>query len=71
MDLVKRDRRYLLDNLPKGTVIYDPLLGWPIACHSKESLSDADKYVWLKKTLNSFANVLRPRLRKWYEETRP
>jgi hypothetical protein len=69
MDLVKRDRRHLLDNLPKDTVIFDPSLGWPIACKIQDSLSDAEKYAWLRKTLNSFVNVLRPRLRKWYEET--
>jgi hypothetical protein len=39
-----RDRRHLLDNLPKNTVIFDPSLGWPIACKIQDSLSDAEKY---------------------------
>ncbi len=66
---IKRDRRYLLDNLPKGTVV-NPRDGWPVLIQNVAQLSDADRRAWLKKTLNSFANVLRPRLRKWYEETR-
>jgi hypothetical protein len=68
--LAKRDRNYLLDRLPKGTVINDPELGWPVAIKNLEALADSEKYAWLEKNLNAFANVLRPRLRKWYEESR-
>jgi hypothetical protein len=67
---IKRDRQHLLDNLPNGTVINDPQLGWPISILNREPLSNADKYAWLAKNLNAFVNVLRPRLRKWYEESR-
>jgi hypothetical protein len=31
--------------------------------------SDDEKRAWIMETMNTFANVLRPRLRKWYEET--
>jgi hypothetical protein len=67
--LIKRDKRYLLENLPKGTII-DASEGWPIILKNDGSLSDVDRKAWLVKTLNAFANVLRPRLRKWYQETR-
>jgi hypothetical protein len=33
-----------------------------------QPMSDVDRRAWLVKTLNAFANTLRPRLRKWYEE---
>jgi hypothetical protein len=66
---VKRDREFLLDSLPKGTVI-DSRGDWQISYGTQEVLSDADKYAWLKKALNAFVNVLRPRLRSWYEEFR-
>jgi hypothetical protein len=69
-ELMRKDKKYLTDNLPKGTIV-DPRAGWPIVLKNEDSLSDADRYAWLKKTLNEFANVLRPRLRKWYEETQP
>ena len=66
---VRRERRALIDELPDGTEIRsgtDPR----IAVSEFELSSDAEKYNWLKKTLNTFVNAMRPRLRKWYEETR-
>jgi hypothetical protein len=68
--MLRRDKKYLLDNFPKGTVV-DPKISWPIICKNEVSLPDDARYTWLTKTLNEFANVLRPRLRKWYEEMRP
>jgi hypothetical protein len=67
-ELMKRDKRYLVDHLPIGTII-DFRSGWPIVLKNEELQSDSDRYSWLKTTLNEFVNVLRPRLRKWYEET--
>lgn len=66
-EFIKRDRRYLLDNLPEGTVV-DAREGWPVVLKNVELLSDADRHAWLAKTLNAFVNVLRPRLKKWYED---
>jgi hypothetical protein len=68
--LAKRDKQYLLDNLPKGTVVNDPRLGWPVAVTNQQLSTDAEKYAWLKENLNAFVNVLRPQLRKWHEEMR-
>jgi hypothetical protein len=68
-ELIKRDKRHLLEGLPKGTIV-DASEGWPIILKNDGSLSDVDRKAWLVKTLNAFANVLRPRLRKWYQETR-
>jgi hypothetical protein len=65
---IRRDKRYLLDNLPKGTVV-DARAAWPIVLKNVEAMSEVDRRAWLVKMLNAFANVLRPRLRKWYEET--
>jgi hypothetical protein len=68
---VKRDKRHLKDNLSLGTIV-DPEQSqhwWPIVCINENPLSDDDKRAWLARTLNTFVNVLRPRLRKWYEET--
>jgi hypothetical protein len=64
---LRRDRRYLLDNLPKDTVI-EPSHNWPIVLQDFEAQTDSDRHQWLKKALNSFVNVLRPRLKKWYDE---
>jgi hypothetical protein len=63
---LKRERRDLLDKLPKGTEfkVGDK---WPITLYDNRE-SDDDKRAWIKERLNDFANVLRPRLRKWYEE---
>jgi hypothetical protein len=66
--MVRRDKQFLLENLPKGTVI-DPKSVWPIVLKNEDAMPDAARYAWLKTTLNEFANVLRPRLRKWFEET--
>jgi hypothetical protein len=68
--LASRDSQLLLKNLPKGTIINDPDLGWPVAIKSQEHLEDSEKYVWLIKNLNAFVNVLRPHLKKWYDEIR-
>jgi hypothetical protein len=68
-DLIRRDKTRLLANLPKGTVI-DPKAGWPIVLKNEEPMSDSQRHAWLKTTLNEFANVLRPHLKKWYEERR-
>jgi hypothetical protein len=65
---LRRDKKHLLDRLPKGTVI-DTENGWPIVIKNETAMTDADRYAWLKKTLNTFANALRPHLRKWNEET--
>jgi len=67
-EFVKRDRRHLENNLPAGTIV-DPRQAWLIACRNQDPLSDDDKRDWLARTLNTFVNVLRPHLRKWYKET--
>jgi hypothetical protein len=59
---------YLLQELPDGTIV-NSRSDWPIN-KSEAVLSEAERYIWLKKTLNDFVNVLRPRLKKWYQETR-
>lgn len=66
--LIKSDQRYLREALPAGTVI-DPAEDWPIVLKNLAVMSEADRRVWLTKTLNIFVNVLRPRLRKWHEES--
>jgi len=65
---LKRERRSLLNELPEGTEIK---FGekWPIQIYEFDIESDDEKRVWIMKTMNTFANVLRPRLKKWYEET--
>jgi len=65
---LKRDETYLLDSLPKDTII-DVKSAWPIILKQYNPLPDKARQSWLIQTLNEFANVLRPRLRKWYEET--
>lgn len=63
---IKADRRYLLEHLPKGTII-DPGGLWPVVLKNAAVLSDSERYMWLQKALNEFVNVLRPRLRRWFE----
>jgi hypothetical protein len=64
---LKRERLSLLNELPRGTEIR---IGhhWPIMLYRDGFKSDRQKQEWIIKTMNRFANVLRPRLRKWYEE---
>lgn len=66
--MLTRDRKNLLENLPKGTVI-DIRNAWPIMLKNENTIPDDARYTWLTKALNEFANVLRPRLRKWHDET--
>jgi len=64
---LKRERASLLTDLPKGTVIRAGDCSIVIDEWGLES--DDEKRAWIMKTMNMFANVLRPRLRKWYKET--
>jgi hypothetical protein len=66
---LKRERKSLLNELPEGTRIK---IGdkWPITIYEVDIESDDEKRAWIMKTMNTFANVLRPRLKKWYEEAR-
>ena len=66
---LKRERRVLLNELPKGSEIK---IGdkWPIQIYEDDIESDDEKRAWIMKTMNTFANVLRPRLKKWYDEMR-
>jgi hypothetical protein len=65
---LKRDRSSLLKEFPDGTEI--AIGNCSIQLDEFDVESDDDKREWIKKTLNTFVNVLRPRLRRWYEETR-
>jgi len=65
---VKREIRALRDELPEGAEVSSDDYSVIIERHDLET--DNEKRAWLTKTLNEFANVLRPRLRKWYSETR-
>jgi hypothetical protein len=62
---LKRDRTALLNELPKGTEIK----AGTIQIYECDIESDDEKRAWIMKTMNTFANVLRPRLRKWYADT--
>ncbi len=42
----------------------------PFTIYEVDIEPDDEKRVWIMKTMNTFANVLRPRFKKWYEETR-
>jgi hypothetical protein len=64
---LRRERDSLLRALPKGTEVNAGSCKIAIAEFDMES--DDDKREWIMKTLNDFANVLRPRLRKWYQES--
>src|SRR5262249_48729739 len=54
--MLRRDKKHLLDNLPKNTVI-DLKHAWPIILKNEEALSDKARQDWLIKSLNQFANV--------------
>ncbi len=64
---LRRERDSLLRALPKGTEVNAGSCKIAIAEFDLES--DDEKREWIMKTLNAFANVLRPRLRKWYQES--
>jgi hypothetical protein len=65
---LKRDRTALSNELPKGTEIKTGNK-WPIQIYECDIESDDEKRAWIMKTMNTFANVLRPRLRSWYADT--
>jgi hypothetical protein len=62
---IKHEKQYLVDNLPPGTR-FDLDGDWPIVLKQTGARSDTERYDWLKGTLNSFVNVLRPRLKEWH-----
>lgn len=64
---LKRDRKKLVDQFPAGTRI--DVGDCLIALDTVDLDTDDEKRAWIIKTLNIFANVLRPHLRRWYAET--
>jgi hypothetical protein len=64
---LRRERDSLMRVLPKGTEINAG--NCIIAAAEFDLDSDDEKKEWIVRTLNAFANVLRPRLRKWYQES--
>jgi hypothetical protein len=65
---LKRERAALLAELPKGTEIDTGDCSVYIYVDGPDS--DHEKRAWIMKTMNAFVNVLRPRLKKWYTESR-
>jgi hypothetical protein len=65
---LNRERKALLSELPDGTEI--EISDCYISVVESDLESDDERRAWIIKTLNAFSNVLRPRLRRWYEETR-
>ena len=65
---LKRERTALLSELPDGTEI--EISDCYISVVESDLESDDEKRAWIIKTMNAFSNVLRPRLRRWYEEAR-
>ena len=65
---VKRERQALLRELPDGAQILE-VEDWPIYIGNFDLRSDEEKRLWIMKTINACVNVLRPRLKKWYEES--
>jgi hypothetical protein len=65
---LKQERLSLLKELPKGTEIRNDH-HFPIMLYRDGFRSDRQKREWIVKTMNRFVKVLRPRLRKWYEES--
>ena len=63
---IKRDRADLASELPAGTQIHDGTFG--LLLRNDDLASDNEKYAWLQKNLNAFANALRPRLKAWHQE---
>lgn len=61
-----RERQALLRDLPRDTEVI--AADCVVALDEFSCTSDAQKHEWLRKTLNAFANALRPRLRKWYAQ---
>jgi hypothetical protein len=64
---LKEERSNLLKDLPKGTEIRTGH-HWPIMLYKDGFKSDRQRRQWLIKTINKFVNVLRPCLRRWYDE---
>lgn len=66
---LRRDRSHLLERLPKGTAVYVRGDEAHLQVENDRLVNDDQRRAWLKMTLNEFVNVLRPQLKKWYEES--
>ena len=66
---LKQERASLWKELPKGTEI-EAGHYYPIRFNRSSFKSHHDRQRWIMSTMNAFAKVLRPRLRRWYEQTR-
>jgi hypothetical protein len=67
-DQLRRKRPRLLKELPRDTEIR-PGHRWPITLYNDRFKSEKQRREWIIKTINVFVAVLRPRLRKWHQET--
>ena len=65
---LSRERASLLKNLPEGTEIRNGHR-YPLMLYHDGFRSDRQRQEWIIRTMNRFVKVLRPRLRKWYEES--
>lgn len=65
-DFIKRHRRLLEKELPRETEIY-PKEDWSIVLRNEQAMPDKERQAWLRRNLNAFVNVLRPRLATFYE----
>jgi hypothetical protein len=65
-DFINRHRRLLEKELPPETRI-EPKEDWAIVLSTDQAMPDQERKAWLKRGLNTFVNVLRPRLSAFYE----
>ena len=66
---MRQNRTGLLQRLPEGTEVHVKGDEAPLHIKNDSLATDDQRRVWLKTTLNQFVNVLRPELRKWFEES--
>lgn len=67
-DFIRREKAVLLEELPPGTEI-DPSASWPIRTRETGIENDEERRNWITHVLNNYVNALRPRLRRWREES--
>jgi hypothetical protein len=64
---IKFHKDALTKELPEGTEV-DEDSEHPLLVRNDDLETDDEKYNWIKKNLNVFVNVLRPKLLKWHKD---
>jgi hypothetical protein len=64
--LMRRERKEIQSELPNGSQVESGRFGIRLTRLNTEFRDDDEKRSWMKATLNTFVNVLRPRMKRLF-----